>query len=377
MNRYLALVFALLFLLCPCAPANAETVAVGEEAYVRCIANTSVNLRAGPGTSYAIVGALPRGTTARLIDSASGWHLIDTGLVQAWVSAQYTEFISAASTLSSDLISKALEAAEQAPEMGSAVCISADGAPALIAPYAGCGSAGMLDPQTAYPLYEKRNGYLRVRMNGNDVWVDAKKMKMSIVESLSIDNNFSFRPIEDDIKQRINGLSYGADCTVPYSDLRYLSILHYDFDGSVQHGEIICNAAVAREMLIIFRVLFEAEYPLTMVRLVDDFDAVDRASMSANNTSCFNFRLIAGTNRLSNHALGLAIDVNPQINPYMKGSYVSPQNGAAYADRTQNFEGKIDESDLCYQLFIHYGWERGGAWTGVQDYQHFEKYLDQ
>lgn len=366
MKRRIALVIALL--LCAALPCAAED-------YVRCTAGTSVHLRSGPGTEYAVVGSLQRGALVRQIDAIGDWRLIFDGFLQAWVSARYTEPAPTVDWLEAGYIRDALDAAECAPAMGSATCIAAEGAAARSAPDANSAPAGVLEPNTPYPLYERREGFLRVRTDSGDVWVDATLMEARLCERLTLDEGFSFRPIEGDVQQRINGRSYGANCTVPYSDLRYLSILYCNFEGDVHPGEIICNASVAREMLIIFRVLYEVRYPLTMVRLVDDFDAVDRASMSANNTSCFNFRLIAGTDRLSNHALGLAIDVNPQINPYVSGSYVSPANGAAYADRLQDFEGRIDAGDLCYQLFARYGWQWGGAWQGAQDYQHFEKYL--
>lgn len=38
--------------------------------------------------------------------------------------------------------------------------------------------------------------------------------------------------------------------------------------------------------------------------------ANDNKSMSANNTSAFNYRVISGTKKLSNHSYGLAIDIN-------------------------------------------------------------------
>ena len=99
--------------------------------------------------------------------------------------------------------------------------------------------------------------------------------------------------------------------------------------------------------------------------------------MQENNTSAFNYREIAGTSRLSQHSLGLAIDINPKFNPYVKEKdgelTISPANAEDYVDRTQEFEYKIDENDLCYQLFTAHGFTWGGSWNSVKDYQHFEK----
>ena len=73
------------------------------------------------------------------------------------------------------------------------------------------------------------------------------------------------------------------------------------------------------------------------------------------------------------HSYGLAIDINPLINPYVKGDYISPKEAKPYVDRSQIKLGMIDKDDLCYKLFTKYGWKWGGIWNTVKDYQHFEK----
>ncbi|MBR5116787.1 MAG: M15 family metallopeptidase, partial [Lachnospiraceae bacterium] len=100
------------------------------------------------------------------------------------------------------------------------------------------------------------------------------------------------------------------------------------------------------------------------------------ASMIANNTSCFNYRTVAGSSNLSRHALGLAVDVNPLYNPWINykgdGTYtVSPPEAADYADRSKDFAHKISTDDLCYQLFRDHGFYWGGNWNNP-DYQHFQ-----
>ena len=373
MKRLFSLLLILLMLL---SSACAEADGRGPlETYVRCVAGGSINLRAGPGTDHEKLGIFPRAAYGKLIDSVDGWHLIDYSGRRAWVSADYTELCSLENKLESALIREALNSAELCPALGSAAARSDDPLYAYSVPGAS-EPIGQLDAGKVYPVYEQRYGYLRVLDFDSYVWVNADTMNLTIADSLALNDDFHFRPIEDDIKARINGLSYKSYCTVPYEDLRYLSILYYDFEGNIKQGEIICNAAAARDLLVIFNVLYQAKYPLTEVSLVDKYNAEDRPSMSANNTSCFNFRVIAGTDQLSNHALGLAIDVNPRINPYVQGDYFSPKNAGDYADRMKDFEGKIDASDLSYQLFMSYGWEWGGAWDYAQDYQHFEKYLD-
>lgn len=190
---------------------------------------------------------------------------------------------------------------------------------------------------------------------------------------IAIGQTFSVGEIDDEIFTRIRGTSYKDDCTVPIDILRYVRVAYYDGEGRVCQGELICNEAIADDLVDIFRNLFEAKYPFESIRLIDDFDADDVRSMQANNTSCFNFRKIAGSKKLSKHALGMAIDINPLYNPYVKGSVVSPPEGRPYASRKGDFPFKIDENDLCYREFVSHGFTWGGSWNSLKDYQHFEK----
>lgn len=184
---------------------------------------------------------------------------------------------------------------------------------------------------------------------------------------------FTAEPIPADVEARMRGVSYPEDAEIPLTSLRYLRLSYVDFNGREQVGEMVCNKAVADDLLAIFRALYEARYPIHSIRLVDDFGGDDEASMAADNTSCFNYRRKTGMRELSKHALGLAVDVNPFENPYVRPSRVRPAGASAYADRTKDFPHKIDKSDLCYKLFRAHGFSWGGAWRSVQDYQHFEK----
>lgn len=213
---------------------------------------------------------------------------------------------------------------------------------------------------------------------GDVIAEEPEKIAATPQEGKSYDEWFEIAEINDSIFNRIKGKSFKDNCTVPREDLRYVTVAHYTLEGDVKKGELICHKLIADDMLDIFKNLYNAKYPIESMRLVDDFDADDRKSMTANNTSCFNFRLVAGSTNLSNHALGLAIDVNPRYNPYVKKQkngklYVSPENGKKYADRKADYPYKIDENDLCYKEFIAHGFIWGGHWKSLQDYQHFEK----
>lgn len=215
----------------------------------------------------------------------------------------------------------------------------------------------------------------------------------SVAESVEMTNHperttyqpgFYYEPLTDTVKQRITGISYPeSGCTVPYEDLLYVGLLYHDFNGEEQSGELICNKAVAQDMVEIFYELYQNDYQIERIRLIDEYGGDDTASMADNNTSCFNYRVVDGTTSLSKHAYGLAIDINPFYNPYVvynKGgtgnTYISPAGSEIYADRSQDFAYKIDENDLCYRLFIEHGFTWGGNWNSSKDYQHFQKALN-
>lgn len=190
-------------------------------------------------------------------------------------------------------------------------------------------------------------------------------------------SDFYIAEITDDIFAKMQGKSYKEDCTVPREDLRYVHVRHMGFDGEVKDGELVVNKAIADDVLAIFEELYKADYPIEKVRLVDEYDADDEASMSDNNSSAFNFRFISHTTRISKHGLGMAVDINTRYNPYVKtvdGKLsIEPANGADYVDRSKDFPHKIDHEDLCYKLFKEHGFTWGGDWTHSKDYQHFER----
>ncbi len=191
-----------------------------------------------------------------------------------------------------------------------------------------------------------------------------------------MESDFYISDISDSLFARMQGKSFKSNCTIPRNDLKYLHLLHKTLEGYTLEGELICNKTIAPALLEIFRELYLASYPIEKIRLIDEYDADDERSMSDNNSSCFNFRFISFTTKVSKHGAGLAVDINPLYNPYIKtvkGKLnIEPANGSPYTDRTKNYPYKIDHSDLAYRLFTSHGFEWGGDWTDCKDYQHFE-----
>ena len=153
---------------------------------------------------------------------------------------------------------------------------------------------------------------------------------------------------------------------------------YVDFQGQQQQGVLICNAKISKDLQEIFAELYRQKYPIERIRPISEYDNDDERSMRANNTSCYCYRVVEGSSKLSKHAQGLAIDINPLYNPCVKRKkdgtlLIQPATGKPYVNRSKSFKYKITSQDLCYRLFVQHGFRWGGNWRSLKDYQHFEK----
>ena len=208
-------------------------------------------------------------------------------------------------------------------------------------------------------------------------WRAGEVVEEKAVIAYGIDKCFTASPIPDHVWQRMQGKTYKENPHIGRDELRHIRTLHWDYDNRIHIGEMICNEVIADRLVEIFRKLYEAKYPIQHMVLPDVYDADDETQMRANNSSCFCYRVVSGSKKLSKHARGLAVDINTFYNPYYKvrsdgTRYVQPSNAAKYCDRTKSFPYKIDHHDLAYKLFKERGFEWGGDWKSVKDYQHFE-----
>ena len=180
--------------------------------------------------------------------------------------------------------------------------------------------------------------------------------------------------IGPDLRARMHD-SHRPGCPVRLRDLRYLRLRFVGFDGRAHVGELVVHEQFATKVGAVFEKLYDARWPIRRMRLVDDYDGDDERSMAADNTSGYNCRLIAGRTVWSRHSYGDAIDVNPAENPYLTPS-VHPRSAARYVliDRSPGARvptGSIRADDVVVRAFASIGWEWGGTWPGLKDYQHF------
>jgi hypothetical protein len=165
--------------------------------------------------------------------------------------------------------------------------------------------------------------------------------------------------------------TWSPDCPVSLEDLSYITLTHWGFDGRAHTGELIVNASHAEAIVGVFEQLHAARFPIEEMRVirVDELDAPPTGD--GNVTTAFVCRPVVGSTSWSMHAYGLAIDINPFHNPYLKGDLVLPEMASYYVDRDQSLPGMIFEGDVAVTAFDEIGWFWGGRWNSLFDWMHF------
>lgn len=176
--------------------------------------------------------------------------------------------------------------------------------------------------------------------------------------------------IPDDVLARS---SWVEGCPVGVEDLRYLTMSHHGFDGEVHTGEMIVNVAGAEGVVEVFRALFEAGYPIEQMKVTTLEEIDDHPTGDFNQTGSFACRPAVGSENWSQHAYGLAIDVNPFHNPYLRDDLVIPELASAYTDRDDVRAGMIFDDDVVVRAFAEIGWTWGGDWNSLKDWMHFSR----
>jgi hypothetical protein len=182
----------------------------------------------------------------------------------------------------------------------------------------------------------------------------------------------SANPIDDELGAAMTGVSWHVGCPVPIADLRQLHVDHVGFDGHRNTGQLVVHADAADAVLAAFRSMYEARFPIERVTLIDEVGGSDDAAMAANLTTAFNCRRVTGGSGWSEHAYGRAIDINPVQNPYVSSrGTVLPPAGSSYLDRGSGAIGLIAEGGPAVAAWDAVGWQWGGRWQSIKDYQHF------
>ncbi len=192
-------------------------------------------------------------------------------------------------------------------------------------------------------------------MNGRNTIIQDEE------QGFVIDSNLDF-------EEAVTGLSIPKNIL---ENLRIVDVYYYGFDDKLHKGQLVVHKDVVLNIIEIFEFIRESRFPIDKVVPISKYGWSDEKSVQDNNTSAFNYRFISGTRVISNHASGLAIDINPRFNPYVKNGNSVPVN--CVYDTTK--AGTISSGSQLVKEFKERGWQWGGDWKSLKDYQHFEKKL--
>lgn len=190
-------------------------------------------------------------------------------------------------------------------------------------------------------------------------------MKTSISKEVIVDANLT---LEEVLKNR-QALPASQEVL---DRQRITEVTYYSFDGELHQGQIVVDVDLIADVKVAFDLIKITKFPVkSVIPFIDRrlMSEAEKAS-SMNNSSAFNYRLIAGSNKLSNHAFGRAFDINPVLNPLIKDDEVIPL--------TSKYDTQVPGTIVGNEEFVTYlkglGWEWGGDWTDFKDYMHFEKF---
>ena len=165
--------------------------------------------------------------------------------------------------------------------------------------------------------------------------------------------------------------TWRSSCPVTATDLDWVRVAFWGFDHRRHTGELLTNRSAAADLVKVFSQLYAARFPIEEMRITTKAEQTAAPTGDGNDTGSFDCRPVVGQKVFSQHAYGLAIDVDPFQNPYEKGDLVLPELAGSYTDRSWKRPGMILPNDTVVRAFASIGWEWGGSWNSLKDFQHF------
>ena len=189
----------------------------------------------------------------------------------------------------------------------------------------------------------------------------------------------SIAPLPPDVRVQLRKAHvWQPGCPVALSGLRLLTVTHRDFDGRPQTGQLVVNKSAARPLRRVFRQLYALYFPIRHLQLDDAYGPAAKRPTDGDVSGSFECRRAAAspctrattTTSWSNHAYGLAVDLNPVENPYVGCGQSRDPSAQRYRDRSRHRRGMVTRQVMA--AFASVGWGWGGSWSGnTKDYMHF------
>jgi len=182
---------------------------------------------------------------------------------------------------------------------------------------------------------------------------------------------FAARIVTPPPDRAIGRSSWAPRCPVAREQLAWLRLTFWGFDDRRHTGELLVDATVADDVVGVFEALYRARFPMEQVVVVGPYEPGGPTTGDGNGTGAFVCRPVAGGSSYSEHAYGLAVDVNTFQNPYLRDGVVLPELASAYLNRAWTRAGMITPAGPVVRAFAAIGWDWGGDWRTLKDYQHF------
>jgi hypothetical protein len=178
------------------------------------------------------------------------------------------------------------------------------------------------------------------------------------------------------VRAELTGTYWHAGCPVSLGGLRLLTVTHWGFDGRPHTGQLVVGASAAAPLTRVFRRLYALHFPIRHLTLADAYGPTH--PRDGDWSDAFECRQAVpspcsggtGTGSWSEHAYGLAVDLNPIENPYVGCGRTRERGSLPYLDRSRVRPGMV--TPAVVEAFRSVGWGWGGAWSGsTKDYMHF------
>jgi hypothetical protein len=197
--------------------------------------------------------------------------------------------------------------------------------------------------------------------------------------SLSPQFHSSIKPLSSSVKAELkNGHYWHKGCPVSLSDLRVLTVTHRGFDKHNHSGQLIVNKNAAARLATVFHRLYELHFPIRHMSIRSMYGPRSQQPPDGDVTASFECRDAVpspctggrSTGHWSNHAYGLAVDLDPRENPYVGCGMSRDPTAQSYRDRSRHRPGMVTHAVIS--AFASVGWGWGGSWSGdTKDYMHF------
>jgi hypothetical protein len=179
-------------------------------------------------------------------------------------------------------------------------------------------------------------------------------------------------PLSAGMKATMTGKSWKQGCPVSLDDLALVRVKYLGFDGLAHEGKLVVHQRIADDVVSVFDDLFKARFPIQKIGFWDDYGGGVYAEQNIT-VGFYCEKADDAPTEWSSHAYGMAIDINPFLNPFLDLQHKWWPLAAVSNVPRDRTRGKVSTESAVFAIFTRHGWAWGGFDAGVPDYMHFAK----